>query len=96
MKIVINACFGGFGLSDEALKFLNLDSDRQYRLNWDQNNKINRTDFKLIKCINTLGSERSSGDYAALKVVEIPDDVDWEIEEYDGAECVVEKHRKWY
>ena len=31
-----------------------------------------------------------------LKVVEIPDGVDWEIEEYDGEEWVSEKHRVWY
>ena len=30
-----------------------------------------------------------------LKVVEIPDDVEWEIEEYDGNEWVSEVHRCW-
>lgn len=29
------------------------------------------------------------------KVVEIPSDVDWTIEEYDGSETIVEKHRTW-
>ena len=30
------------------------------------------------------------------KIVEIPDDVEWEIEENrDGSECIAEKHRRW-
>jgi hypothetical protein len=28
--------------------------------------------------------------------VEIPDNVEWEIMEYDGTEYIAEKHRKWY
>lgn len=39
--------------------------------------------------------EAADGDYAELKVVEIPDDVQWIVEEYDGAEWVAEKHRTW-
>ena len=27
--------------------------------------------------------------------VEIPDDVEWQIEEYDGSEWIAEKHRIW-
>jgi len=30
-----------------------------------------------------------------LKIVEIPDDVDWEINEDDGSEWIAEKHRTW-
>lgn len=32
---------------------------------------------------------------SGFKVVEFPDDVNWEIEDYDGCEYIVEKHRKW-
>jgi hypothetical protein len=32
---------------------------------------------------------------AELKVVESPDDVEWEIEEYDGIEWIAEVHRTW-
>jgi len=42
---------------------------------------------------DTLGE--INGQCASLKVVEIPDDVDYEIEEYDGNEWVAEKHRVW-
>lgn len=40
--------------------------------------------------------EGTAGRYAELKVVEIPDDVKWTIEEYDGWEHVAEKHRVWH
>jgi len=32
---------------------------------------------------------------AQLKVVDVPDDVDWYIDEYDGKEWVAERHRTW-
>jgi len=49
----------------------------------------------LIQCVEELGSEHASGKHATLKIVEIPDDVDYEIEEYDGNEYIAEKHRTW-
>ena len=30
-----------------------------------------------------------------MKVVEIPDDISWEISDYDGWETVEEIHRSW-
>jgi hypothetical protein len=39
--------------------------------------------------------EDAFGRYAQLKVIEIPENVDWEIGEYDGMEWVAEKHRRW-
>lgn len=89
MKIVINKCYGGFALSQEAYKYLGLDWDG-YGLDYDDN----RADPNLVECVETLG-DIASGDLAELKVVEIPDDVEWEIEEYDGIEWVSEKHRTW-
>ena len=71
---------------DEDVKFTSYSyfSDRD----------IERNDPALIETIEELGSE-ASGNLASLKVVEIPDDVDWEIDEYDGIEWVDEKHRTW-
>ncbi len=54
----------------------------------------NRADPLLVQLVEELGDE-ASGDCAELKIVEIPDDVDYEIEEYDGKEWVAEKHRIW-
>jgi hypothetical protein len=54
-----------------------------------------RNDPRLITLMEEKGSEWCSGDYAKLKIVEIPDDVEWEIAEYDGNEWVEEVHRTW-
>lgn len=56
---------------------------------------IPRDDPLLIQVIEELGSDSASGDFASLQIVEIPDDVDWQIEEYDGFEWIAEKHRTW-
>lgn len=56
--------------------------------------EIPRDDPLLVQVVKELG-ERANSKYAKLKVVEIPADVDWEIDEYDGAEWVAEKHRTW-
>ena len=89
MQIVINRCFGGFGLSEEAYAYLGMEWDGYgYAMNND------RTNPKLIDCIETLG-DRANGRFARLKVVEIPDYVDWEITEYDGIEQIEEVHKIW-
>lgn len=85
MKVVINRCYGGFGLSEKAMKFLEVDS------RWPD---IARNDPKLVECVEKLGEE-ANYIYAKLKVVEIPDDVNWKIGEYDGLEWVEEVHRRW-
>lgn len=91
MEVVINRCFGGFSLSQEAYEYLGIPWDgygfeyRDYDL---------RTEKELIECVRTLG-ERANGDFAKLKIVSIPDDVKWYIEDYDGKETVEEEHRYW-
>lgn len=54
----------------------------------------NRSDPHLIQVIEELGDE-ADGRCADLEIVEIPDDVDYTIEEYDGSEHVAEVHRTW-
>ena len=39
--------------------------------------------------------EESHGRFSKLRIVEIPDDIDFEIEEYDGMETVSERHQTW-
>ena len=93
MKVVINRCYGGFSLSEKAYEFLGLEwDDFGYKYRDDS---LRRADAKLVECVETLGEE-ADGRFAKLKVVEIPDDVEWEIDEYDGLESIHEIHRVWY
>jgi len=92
MKIIINTCFGGFSLSKEAYKFLGLE--------WKEGEIFgfafsdDRTNPKLIECVEQLG-KAASGRFGDLTVVEIPDDVEYTIESYDGNEHIAEAHRTW-
>lgn len=90
MKIVINNCYGGFGLSKEALALYNERSGAV--VTYDFN--IKRNDPILVEIVEQLG-EDAGHCFAELKVVEIPDDVQWTVEEYDGNEWIAEKHRTW-
>lgn len=49
----------------------------------------------LIQAIEELG-DKANGPHAKIKIVEIPDDVEYEIDEYDGIEHIAEVHRRWY
>ena len=48
----------------------------------------------LVSAVEALGKD-ASGKSSELKVVEIPNDIEWYISEYDGVETVEEKHRSW-
>jgi len=61
---------------------------------WRNNLKELRTHKDLISVVEELGQE-ANGDFANLKVIEIPDDVDWDIDDCEGKEWVFEKHRYW-
>lgn len=54
-----------------------------------------RTDNDLINLLKEKGSKFVSSQYSKLKIVEIPDDVEWVIENYGGSEWISEKHRTW-
>lgn len=53
-----------------------------------------RTDPDIVAVVKKLG-KRANGRCANLKVVEIPDDIEYEIDDYDGLETIREKHRTW-
>ena len=93
IKIVINAAYGGFGLSDAAMcryakikKIEDVNTIHVY--------DIDRADPDLVQVVEELGEE-SFDTYAELKIVEIPEGVSWYIHEYDGLEHVAERHRTW-
>jgi hypothetical protein len=91
-EIVINSCHGGFGLSDKALtlykKRINVIDPKFWV------HDIQRNCPTLIALVKEIGKEADTS-YSLLRIVEIPDDVEWQIEEYDGLEWVAEKHRTW-
>jgi len=90
MRVVVNVCWGGFNLSDEAFKLY-----KEYGGTAVKSYVIDRTDPILLKVIDELGSERCSDILSELRVIEVPDDVSWHIAEYDGYEHVAEDHRIW-
>lgn len=142
MKIVINTCYGGFGISQDAYKWLikhgvpvkkyiqeKRGSDGLYKRSEENSGEVifdrklslgeegpfndeeymkfmgrywdcwiddykNRSHPLIIKCVEKLG-KKSFGKHADLKIVDIPDNVDWEISDYDGREHIAEKHRTW-
>lgn len=140
MKVVINRCFGGFGLSHEAVmryceikgitvypeqgkdywkfwtywtvkpedRIESKEGDDFYKMPLEDRaayNKahseqtiyerdIERNDPALVQAVEELG-DKANGKHAELSVVEIPDDVDFIIEEYDGNEHIAEAHRTW-
>ena len=99
MKIVINKCYGGFGVTEAVMKEMGFTKDRYLDNNLlgikDDNYMAYRADERLIKAIEKIGIKKSTANLAELRIVEIPDDVEWEIDDYDGIETVHEKHRSW-
>ncbi len=55
---------------------------------------VNRADPILVQVVEELGKS-AAGRHSNLKIVEIPDGVQWTIDEYDGNEHVAEVHRTW-
>lgn len=150
MKVVINACYGGFGLSplaverwaqlkgrecyffvsdlpgftlrrvsrDEAeaafcFHAYDIPNPESSPPNWAEmpleerqafnaesakhalsDSGIERHDADLVRVVEELG-EKANGQCARLKVVEIPDGVEYVIEDYDGQEHIAEAHRTW-
>jgi len=140
MKVVINRCYGGFGLSHEAVmryfeikgitvypeqgkdhwKFwtywtvkpedrledkegeafyaMSMEDRRAYNATQSAQTvgerEIERHDPALVQAVEELGNA-ANGSHAELAVVEIPDDVDYIVEEYDGMEHIAEAHRTW-
>lgn len=61
---------------------------------WDCWTRDNREHPLVVRVVEELGTD-ASGRFADLKVVEIPDGVQYTIEEYDGLEHIAEVHRTW-
>jgi hypothetical protein len=53
-----------------------------------------RTDSVLIEVVEELGKE-ANGEFADLQIVEIPDDMEYEIIDHDGIERLCEVGKTW-
>lgn len=131
MKVILNKCFGGFDVSDEAyslyakkkgLKLYRYENrtDGYFKtdksgsfgnyftkdfgnrvsksgIDWDYClylNEGHREDPVLIEVVEELG-EKASGRYGNLKVVEIPDGLNYVVDDYDGVETLHEDVPTW-
>ena len=73
------------------------DSIEKGKIDWKANLNLNyghRNDPTLIEVVEELG-KKASGRYGNLVVVEIPDGMDYVIDEYDGIETLHENVRVW-
>lgn len=59
------------------------------------NRPDDRADPDLIKAVEELGKE-ANGARAELEIVDIPEDLKYYIDDYDGRESIHEEHRSWY
>ena len=82
-KVVYNAGFGGFNLSNKAL-------DRMVELGYVglelNSNESPRHHPILVQVVEELG-DKASGDYSILAIVEVYGP--YRIDEYDGSESVM-------
>lgn len=93
IQIVVNSCYGMFSISELAIKKYMERTNVKYKKSLSY--CIARDDPHLVAIVKELGP-LADGHLAKLRIVEIPDGTDWEIEEYDGDEWVSEVHRTWH
>ena len=88
-KVVINNCFGGFGLSTEALDYLEdkfgLQVIRDRYGSYLEDN-LERHDHRLVEVVEVLGEEASDS-FSRLVIREVSSPM-YRIEEYDGLESI--------
>ena len=100
MKLLINRCYGGYGISNEAIELwftkkglpmrteLTEYGDKRYYHNDDRIWRLDRDDPTLIEIFEEIGSKRTSGNHSKLSLVELPDFAHFTIGEYDGQEWI--------
>lgn len=103
-EIVYNACYGGFSLSDEAVRmYLDLKGykyteDFSYFVTpfkvegWEDfyDRDIDRADPILVEVVKKLG-DKANGSCAKLRIEDLPKGTLYRITEYDGYESIETK-----
>lgn len=84
-KILYNACFGGFSLSQAALAEYTRLTGKYVK---DANGNVDRTDPDLVAVVESMG-EAADGFCANLRIRELPAGTRYHIDEYDGLERVM-------
>lgn len=87
MKVVINKAYGGWHVSTDFCRHYNIPYSEKYGVNCPKV-KITRKDERLIEYIEKFGSEKASGKFSHLEVVDIPNGTAYRICNYDGAEYI--------
>ena len=91
MKVAINRCWGGFGISSECLDIYNYLTGKKLKYYFE----IERDDKSLIEAIEMLGEQEASSELGEIHIVEIPDGTEYTIDDYDGMESIHESHSCW-
>jgi|13_taG_2_1085334.scaffolds.fasta_scaffold09269_4 hypothetical protein len=95
-KIVINQCYGGFGLSDVALEYIHKQQPELVELNKLEGYAVSNNHYFiecerhkpiLVETIEKLG-EKANTSCSKLVIVEIESD-QYRIDEYDGFETLI-------
>ena len=85
-KIVYNACYGGFGISEKAeARYWELKGETR-PVEW-YSNDLDRTDPILVRVVEELGEEADTL-FSDLRIEELEAGTRYRIEEYDGYESV--------
>jgi len=95
MKVMINGCYGGFALSDEAiLRFSQKHPEvgdeeiSDFKLGFSYPHV--RTNPDMVSIVEELGEKANRYRASCIQIVDIPDEAtDWTITDYDGVEDVI-------
>ena len=88
-KVAYNACFGGFGLSREAILWLGRHGIYKKYPDINDLDMLPRHEPLLIQCIEELGEDVNNDiSYNKIRIKEIDSDM-YYIEEYCGSETVI-------
>lgn len=97
MKIVIYTKYGAFQIPAEIHEEIGcecgMDVAEMDDIYHCFGRDIDRHDARLVKAVETRADV--NGKFHNLKVVTIPDDVEYFIADDDGMEWIAEKHRTW-
>jgi hypothetical protein len=96
MQVVINTSYSNFAISADAIsliqkKIKNPKAKSQINAYAFDNDRCNPL---LVEAVEKLG-KKANGLYTTLKIIEIPDDVEWRVDAVNGKEVIREKHRMW-